>query len=34
MRGGSYVVVRKIRMALEHWDKTDVDFQEEVVRPP
>jgi len=30
MRGGSYVVVRKIRMALEHWDKTDVDFQEEV----
>ena len=31
MRGGSYVVVRKIRMALEHWDKTDVDFQEEVI---
>jgi deferrochelatase/peroxidase EfeB len=31
MQGGSYVVVRKIRMALEHWDRTDVDFQEEVV---
>jgi len=31
MRGGSYLVVRKIRMALEHWDKTDVDFQEEVI---
>jgi deferrochelatase/peroxidase EfeB len=31
MRGGSYVVVRQVRMALEHWDKTDVDFQEEVM---
>jgi deferrochelatase/peroxidase EfeB len=31
MRGGSYVVVRKIRIALEHWDRTDVDFQEETV---
>ncbi len=31
LRGGSYLVVRKIRMALEHWDKTDVDFQEEVI---
>ena len=31
MRGGSYVVVRKIRIALEHWDRTDVDFQEEVI---
>ena len=31
MRGGSYMVVRKIRMALEHWDKTDVDFQEEIM---
>ena len=30
MRGGSYVVVRKIRIALEHWDRTEVDFQEEV----
>ncbi len=31
MRGGSYVVVRRIRMALEHWDRTEVDFQEQVV---
>lgn len=29
MRGGSYVVLRRIRMALEHWDGTEVDFQEE-----
>jgi deferrochelatase/peroxidase EfeB len=31
MRGGSYVVVRKIRIALEHWDQTEIGFQEEVV---
>jgi deferrochelatase/peroxidase EfeB len=31
MRGGSYLVVRRIRIALEHWDRTDVDFQEEVI---
>jgi deferrochelatase/peroxidase EfeB len=31
MRGGSYVVVRKIRIALEHWDRTEVDFQQEVI---
>jgi len=31
MRGGSYVVVRRIRMALEHWDHTDVDFQEQTI---
>jgi deferrochelatase/peroxidase EfeB len=31
MRGGSYVVVRKIRIALEHWDRTEVDFQEQVI---
>ena len=31
MRGGSYVVTRRIRIALEHWDRTPVDFQEEVV---
>ena len=31
MRGGSYLVVRRIRMALEHWDNTDVSFQEETM---
>ena len=31
MRGGSYMVARRIRLALEHWDRTDLDFQEEVI---
>jgi deferrochelatase/peroxidase EfeB len=31
MRGGSYVVVRRIRMALEHWDRTDTEFQQQVI---
>ena len=31
MRAGSYLVVRKIRIALEHWDRTPVDFQEETI---
>ena len=31
MRGGTYLVARRIRMALEHWDNTPVDFQEEVI---
>ena len=31
MQGGSYVVARRIRIALEHWDKTGVDFQEQVI---
>lgn len=31
MRGGSYVVMRRIRIALEHWDRSPVDFQEQVV---
>ncbi len=31
MRGGSYMVTRRIRIALEHWDRTPVDYQEEVV---
>ncbi len=29
MRGGSYVVFRRIRMALEHWDRMNVGFQEQ-----
>jgi deferrochelatase/peroxidase EfeB len=28
MRGGSYVVFRRIRIALEHWDRMPLDFQE------
>ncbi len=31
MRHGTYLVVRKIRIALEHWDRTPVDFQEQVI---
>ena len=31
MRNGSYLVVRRIRISLEHWDRTELDFQEEVV---
>lgn len=31
MRNGSYLVARRIRISLEHWDRTEVDFQEEVV---
>ena len=30
MQGGSYLVVRRIRMALEHWDRTNV-FQEQTM---
>ncbi|HEY1258679.1 MAG TPA: iron uptake transporter deferrochelatase/peroxidase subunit [Stellaceae bacterium] len=29
MQGGSYVVARRIRMAIEHWDRMKVDFQEQ-----
>jgi deferrochelatase/peroxidase EfeB len=29
MRGGTYAVYRKSRMALEHWDRMKVGFQEE-----
>ncbi len=31
MHNGSYMVARRIRIALEHWDKTDVGFQEQVI---
>jgi deferrochelatase/peroxidase EfeB len=31
MRNGSYVVTRRIRISLEHWDRTELDFQEEVM---
>jgi deferrochelatase/peroxidase EfeB len=31
MRGGSYMVARRIRIALEHWDRTKVPFQEQTV---
>jgi deferrochelatase/peroxidase EfeB len=31
MHGGSYLVARRIRIALEHWDRTNVPFQEQTV---
>jgi deferrochelatase/peroxidase EfeB len=31
MRGGSYLVARRIRIALEHWDRSKIAFQEETV---
>ena len=31
MRGGSYLVARRIRIALEHWDRIDTKFQEQVI---
>ncbi len=30
MQGGSYMVARRIRISLEHWDRTDLSFQETV----
>jgi deferrochelatase/peroxidase EfeB len=29
MRGGSYMVIRRARIALEHWDRMNVSFQEQ-----
>jgi deferrochelatase/peroxidase EfeB len=29
IHGGSYVVLRRIRIALEHWDRMPLDFQEQ-----
>jgi deferrochelatase/peroxidase EfeB len=31
MRNGSYLVTRRIRIALEHWDRSELDFQEAVI---
>jgi len=31
MRGGSYLAVRRIRIALEHWDRMSIAFQEQTV---
>jgi deferrochelatase/peroxidase EfeB len=31
MQGGSYMVARRARIALEHWDKMKVAFQEQVI---
>jgi deferrochelatase/peroxidase EfeB len=31
MQDGSYLVVRLIRIALQHWDNTELDFQEQVI---
>jgi deferrochelatase/peroxidase EfeB len=31
MRGGSYLVIRRIRIALEHWDRMSLGFQQQSV---
>jgi deferrochelatase/peroxidase EfeB len=31
MQGGTYFVARRVRISLEHWDRSDVDFQEQVI---
>ncbi|GGF41747.1 peroxidase [Aliidongia dinghuensis] len=31
MQGGSYMVVRRVRISLEHWDRMNVDFQEKTI---
>ena len=30
MKGGTYMVARPVRMALEHWDRTNLGFQEQI----
>jgi len=31
MRGGSYLIARRIRIALEHWDRMKLAFQEQTI---
>lgn len=31
MRGGSYIVVRRVRFALEHWDSMPQEYQEKAI---
>jgi deferrochelatase/peroxidase EfeB len=31
MRDGTFLVVRRIRMGLEHWDQTETDYQEQLI---
>jgi deferrochelatase/peroxidase EfeB len=31
MQDGSYLVVRRVRLFLEHWDRSELDFQEQVI---
>ena len=31
MRGGTYLVVRKIRLFLKHWDRSNLAFQQQVI---
>ncbi len=31
MQGGTYLVLRRIRLSVEHWDRVPVDFQEDVI---
>lgn len=31
LHNGTYLVTRRIRIALEHWDRTETEFQEQVI---